>query len=439
MGNTFKTGNYVNGIFQDASNNIGIGGSPSGSYKFEVTGASRIWDGTQGFNIRAFTAGAGYGAIYSTQVTPSNTNFALVSNGASTYLNATNDAGISIDNGTKGIFLVSTGRVGIGTTTPAELVEVSAPAVAGTSQQARLRITQAGSISARANLVSGVISGENPYFAIETRQSASPFAIVERLRIDGNGNVGIGTSSPDRLLQISRTSGQAVFSIIAADNDSADIFFGDTNNNAEAVIRFINGTNSLGFLNGGTERMRITSGGNLLIGTTTDPGFKMHINGGSNGFYLRGGTSSSNSALIVNSSDDSTTYFRVRGDGYLQSLTTYNNTTASGANVAISSSGYFERSTSSIKYKKDVKDYDKGLAEVMQMRPVYYKGKGENDGDKQFAGLIAEEIDALGLNEFVQYADDETPDALYYANMVALLTKSIQELSAKVSALENKS
>jgi len=66
--------------------------------------------------------------------------------------------------------ITSTGTaVGIGTTTPAELVEVSAPAVAGTSQQARLRITQAGSISARANLVSGVISGENPYFAIETR------------------------------------------------------------------------------------------------------------------------------------------------------------------------------------------------------------------------------------------------------------------------------
>ena len=42
MGNTFKTGNYVNGIFQDSSNNIGIGASPSGTYKFEVTGTAKV-------------------------------------------------------------------------------------------------------------------------------------------------------------------------------------------------------------------------------------------------------------------------------------------------------------------------------------------------------------------------------------------------------------
>ncbi|MFY7886607.1 MAG: hypothetical protein ACOVOV_17370, partial [Dolichospermum sp.] len=42
MGKTFSTGLLTNGIWQDASNNIGIGGSPSGSYKFEVTGVSRF-------------------------------------------------------------------------------------------------------------------------------------------------------------------------------------------------------------------------------------------------------------------------------------------------------------------------------------------------------------------------------------------------------------
>lgn len=42
MGKTFSTGLLTNGIWQDASNNIGIGGSPSGSYKLEVTGTSNF-------------------------------------------------------------------------------------------------------------------------------------------------------------------------------------------------------------------------------------------------------------------------------------------------------------------------------------------------------------------------------------------------------------
>ena len=60
------------------------------------------------------------------------------------------------------------------------------------------------------------------------------------------------------------------------------------------------------------------------------------------------------------------------------------------------------------------------------------------DGDKQFAGLIAEDIHNLGLTEFVQYADDGSPDALAYPNMIALLTKAIQELKAEIELLKSK-
>jgi methanogenic corrinoid protein MtbC1 len=70
----------------------------------------------------------------------------------------------------------------------------------------------------------------------------------------------------------------------------------------------------------------------------------------------------------------------------------------------------------------------------MQLQPKYYKGK--TDGDKQFAGLIAEDVHDLGLTEFVQYADDGSPDALSYSHMVALLTKSIQELKAEIETLK---
>ena len=59
-----------------------------------------------------------------------------------------------------------------------------------------------------------------------------------------------------------------------------------------------------------------------------------------------------------------------------------------------------------------------------------------------FAGFIAEEVHAIAP-EFVQYADDGTPDALSYGHMTALLCKAIQEqqtlivaLTARVAKLE---
>ena len=130
--------------------------------------------------------------------------------------------------------------------------------------------------------------------------------------------------------------------------------------------------------------------------------------------------------------------FGVRNDGMVNfgiwGNAPYNVTTAAAANAFLNSNGEMYRSTSSLKYKTSVKNYNKGLAEILKMRPVYYRGK--NDGKKLYAGLIAEEIHDLGLTEFVQYADDNTPDALHYANMIALLVNGIKELKNDVDALK---
>jgi type II secretory pathway component GspD/PulD (secretin) len=114
----------------------------------------------------------------------------------------------------------------------------------------------------------------------------------------------------------------------------------------------------------------------------------------------------------------------------------YANTNANGANLVITSDGYIYRSTSSLKYKRDVEDATHGLAEVMQLRSVTYKGKAKSDNEKILGGLIAEEVHAAGLTEFVQYAEDGSPDALAYGNMVSLCIKAIQELKAEIDALK---
>ena len=63
--------------------------------------------------------------------------------------------------------------------------------------------------------------------------------------------------------------------------------------------------------------------------------------------------------------------------------------------------------------------------------------EGEFADDKTYGGLIAEEVHDLGLTEFVDYNDSNEPDGLHYSNMVALLTKAIQEQQEQIEALQS--
>jgi hypothetical protein len=226
--------------------------------------------------------------------------------------------------------------------------------------------------------------------------------------------------------------------------DSPSITFSDSTTQTTAFTTnpTINNIKSqaatpLTFATDTTERMRIDSSGDLLVGTTASSGrltVKTPTNTGSPGVTVLDGSNQVLFQLYQNG------YFTTGAAG----ASPYNNTTGSAANVNINADGALLRSTSSLKYKKDVENATHGLAEVLQLRPVIYKGKSENDGDKVFGGLIAEEVDAIGLKEFVQYAEDGSPDALAYGHMVSLLAKAIQELkatvdaqAARIAALEN--
>jgi len=152
-------------------------------------------------------------------------------------------------------------------------------------------------------------------------------------------------------------------------------------------------------------------------------------------------TTSDNTASAINAQNSSSQLlFRVRNDGVfwtgLAAASPYNNTSALAANVGVDSSGILFRSTSSARYKKNVKDATWGLKDVMLLRPVVYEGVSERDVGKPIGGLIAEEVDAAGLSDFVVYDSEGKPDALSYANMVALLIASIKDLKQEVDNLK---
>jgi len=327
----------------------------------------------------------------------------------------------------------------------------------GGSITERMRITSAGNVGIGTSPASGVAldirnnstttladfrnansGGYGIYIAAGSTSSQyvqrwADYANNTLMTINGAGNVGIGT-----------TTINDKFVVSALANTWAGVFYNGTTANQSFGIQILAGTSATDtafrVLNGAqdTTYFRITGAGNVGIGTAS-PSSLLQVGSVGNSTVRLGTSSTTNTSATYafgawNSSGSD--MLTVRGDGLITFPFVISSwTTGNAANAWLNpSTGDLYRSTSSIKYKQNIQNYTKGLAEVMQLRPVSYEGKHEVDAGKTFAGLIAEDIHDLGLTEFVQYAEDGSPDALSYGNMVSLLTKAIQELNTKLDA-----
>jgi hypothetical protein len=276
---------------------------------------------------------------------------------------------------------------------------------------------------------------------------------TEKMRIDTSGNVGIGvtpsawyTTGGYRALQIGNaslygrnsTNSEAYLSANAFENASASPTYITSSfasrytqdNGVHKWLTAPSGTagNTITF----TQAMTLDVSGNLLVGVTSAL-FNSRLR------VKTSSTSASDYGVYFADSADAL-IFALRNDGLIytgtKTASPYNNTTGSAANAFIAADGTLGRSTSSLKYKTDITDSTRGLADVLKLRPVTYKSK--NGDDTIFGGLIAEEVHAAGLTEFVAYAPDNAPDAIHYSNMVSLLVAAIKELTARVQTLETR-
>ncbi len=120
---------------------------------------------------------------------------------------------------------------------------------------------------------------------------------VDRIRVTSDGNVGIGTSSPDGPLTVVTASDTDGINIRGrtSDNLGSIAFFSNNGvsnysyiqSTASATTFSTGGATPLTFGTSNGERMRITSGGNVGIGTSS-PAVRLHLS--SNGEVLRVGT-----------------------------------------------------------------------------------------------------------------------------------------------------
>ena len=270
------------------------------------------------------------------------------------------------------------------------------------------------------------VGGDDHIFYTASSVSAGATqAFTERMRITADGTMGFGMSP------LGTNNGSAFFDGNVSSKDG----FMTTGTNLQLIQP--SATNTIFVRDNGNESMRIDSSGCVLVNKTSQTGNAIA------GLQIKCGNGSSNAySFAVRNDTDSQNALLIENSGVFYSDFIYNTTTSDGANLNISSSSVLRRSTSSRRYKTNIRDYDKGINAIQTLSPKYFNGI--NDGDIQFAGLIAEDVHDAGLTEFVQYNADNEPDSLAYSHMIALLVKAIQEqqtiiddLKARIETLEN--
>jgi len=123
------------------------------------------------------------------------------------------------------------------------------------------------------------------------------------------------------------------------------------------------------------------------------------------------------------------------GPGATLVLTNLQSSTG-GTALEIDGAGYVYKSSSTRKLKENIVEYDKGLEEVLLMNPKYFNMI--NDPNKTIrAGLIAEDLADIGLDEFVVKDSDDNPSAINYDKIVVVLINAIKELKNRLDNISS--
>jgi hypothetical protein len=239
--------------------------------------------------------------------------------------------------------------------------------------------------------ISRNIADANPALIVNQANAGSTGDIL-RLQKAGSslgvftheGRLGIGNTNPDQKLTITTSSGSnytkttngttTVFSGVESSNLG---LFGTTSNHATIFI-----TND-------SERMRITSGGEVYIAGTTDQGaYNLQVNG--TGVWGAG--------AYVDGSD--------------------------------------------IRIKKEVKGLQDGLSVIEKLKPVtyLYEEKYSKDPNRQ-VGFIAQDLmEVLKEKDYMKgiVRQGKQIYSVAYQEIIPLLTKAVQELSAELKAIKSK-
>ena len=306
-----------------------------------------------------------------------------------------------------------------------------------------------------------------------TSQGIDDNADATAITIDNSENVGINETSPLGKLHVkSGDSGASVsvhgdelvvegsansgISILSGNSNTGVIYFGDDGDNNVAEISYDHSANAMKFFTNASERIRIDSNGNVLIGDTT----------------VDKSALSSGSGLTFNSSGQIIAALAASNGHYINrtnySSGTYNNMVfmidgSTKGTISCNGSSTAYNTTSDHRIKQSVTyDFD-ATTRLKQLKPCRFNFIA--DADTTVDGFLAHEVQSVvpeaitGTHNEVEVWKDgeELPDGVSVGDnkldedgntipvyqgidqskLVPLLVKTIQELEARITALEN--
>jgi hypothetical protein len=447
----------TNTLKVDSTNNrVGIGNSsPTGALdvksstqpQLKVATASATAERNAGFLVTAnnsATAGSRYLklSLDADGGDGSGTdNLTITKTGGSGDATITNESNANIvfgTNNTERMRLTSTG-LGIGTSSPASELEIESA-----TPEIRIDATSGAGRNYK------VHSDGNELY-IEGIGSSGSLKIGEDgnygVNIDlGSGTVGIGETSPLGLLHvksadsgasansghnqvIAENSGNSGMTILSGTSSNGAICFGDSGNNCIGYINYAHNGNHLDFGVNGSERMRIDSSGNVGIGNS-GPNYTLEIG---NAFSGRGASINLNNNVgqirtRASLTDTQTHHAFVNPNGTVGTIKT--NASATSFNT---SSDY--RLKENVSY-----DFD-ATTRLKQLKPARFNFIA--DADTTVDGFLAHEVSSVvpeaisGEKDAVDADGNPEYQGIDQSKLVPLLVKTIQELEARITTLEN--
>lgn len=256
---------------------------------------------------------------------------------------------------------------------------------------------------------------------------------TDKVTVDSNGNVGIGTASPGSKLDVNGSAnfsgaltGATSYNGLVVTSNTGVITAGTWSGTTIALNKggtgtsngSITGTGALSFTSSGINALNLDSGttGNINIGTNNNSKnifignnfgtTALQLNAGSGGIFLNGAgaATAGNTVLCL-----------------------------SASNQIFSGTSATTCDPSSARFKHDITDIGLGLNAVNALHPVSYV---YNSNNQPALGFIAEE--AAQVDERLIVRDKNgTIEAINPDAFTPILTRAIQEMSTKIDKLNS--